>query len=89
METTQNKTDHSGYLSDDQLMDLGRLKNGLDEIDVLIDHVNLLVADTGLPLRPIPTYHAKLMANDISMLSYTHQQAVQRIQDEAIARMAA
>lgn len=81
--------DYSGYLSDDQIVDLGRLKNGLDEIDMLIELVNQLAADTGLSLRPIPTYHAKLMANDISMLAYAHQQAVQRIQAEVMARMAA
>lgn len=101
METTQNKAvpgrtamqytqvDYTGYLTDDQLADLSRLKNGLHKIGEMIDSVNSLASATGLELRTIPTFHAILMLNDISVLLYAHGQAVQRIQAEAMARMAA
>jgi len=81
--------DYSGYLTDDQLTDLVRLKTGLHKIGVLIDRVNALASATGLELRTVPTFHAILMLNDISILHYAHRQAVQRVQAEAVERMAA
>lgn len=87
--TTFTPPDYSGYLTDDQLEDLNRLKIGLHKISELIDRVNSLAAATGLELRTVPTFHAVLMLNDISVLFYAHRQAVQRVQAEAMARMAA
>lgn len=101
MITTQNKAapgrtamqytqpDYTGYLTDDQRDDLSRLQNGLDKIAEFVDRVNSLAAATGLELRQLPTYHSHLMANDISRIVYAHQQAVQRVQAEAMARLAA
>jgi len=87
--TTFTPPDYSGYLTDDQLADLARLKTGLHKIGVLIDRVNALASATGLELRTVPTFHAILMLNDISILHYAHRQAVQRVQAEAVERMAA
>lgn len=87
--TTFTPPDYSGYLTDDQLADLVRLKTGLHKIGELIDRVNTLASATGLELRTVPTYHTILMLNDISVLYYAHAQAVQRVQAEAMARMAA
>lgn len=86
---TFSQPDYSGYLTDDQLADLGRLKIGLEKIGEIIDRVNALASATGLELRLVPTFHAILMMNDISVLNYAHEQAVQRIQAAAIDRMAA
>jgi len=80
---------YSGFLTDEQIVDLGSLKIGLFKIDDLIERVNTLAADTGLPLREIPTYHPKLMSNDISMLFCAHEQALQRIQAAAMERLTA
>ena len=87
--STFTPPDYSGYLTDDQLEDLNRLKIGLHKIGELIDRVNSLASATGLELRTVPTYHAILMLNDISVLHYAHDQATQRIQAEAMERMAA
>ena len=87
--TTFTPPDYSGYLTDDQLTDLGRLKIGLHKIGELIDRVNALASATGLELRTVPSFHAVLMLNDISVLFYAHRQAVQRVQAEAMERMAA
>jgi hypothetical protein len=101
MEPTKNKAaparaamqntqpDYTCYLTDDNLADLGTLQNGLHKLGEMIDKVNALASATGLSLRTVPTYHAILMLNDISVIHYAHDQAVQRIQAEAMARLAA
>jgi hypothetical protein len=85
--TTFSPPDYDGYLTDDQLADLGRLHVALHKIGEMIDRVNFLAAATNLPLRAIPTFHAILMSNDISVLHFAHKQAVQRIQAEAMERL--
>lgn len=72
-ETPQN--DYSGLLSDDQILDLGRLKLGLYRIEDMIAAVNGLAADSGFELREIPAYFPKLMLNDISRLVRRHELA--------------
>ncbi len=68
--TPQN--DYSGLLSDDQILDLGRLKLGLSRIEEMIEVINGLAADSGFELREIPAYFPKLMLNDISRLITRH-----------------
>lgn len=84
--------DTTGILTDDQLADLGRIKISLWKIKDVIDHVNALAIDTGLPLRLIPAYPIALMSNDISRCAYAHETAEKRIRAaafEAVERMAA
>jgi hypothetical protein len=74
-------------LSDEQLIELVRIKTGILKIQKLIDQVNHAAAQTGLPLRQIVTWPAALMANDISQLNYSHDIAVQLAQVEAMQRL--
>lgn len=87
--TTFAPPDYEGYLTEAQLDDLSRLKLGLHKIGEMIDRVNALASATGLELRLVPTFHAILMLNDISVLRYAHGQAITRIQDAAVDRIAA
>lgn len=95
MDTTNNKTaqpDTTGILTDDQLVDLGRIKIGLHKAEEIIERINTLAIDTGLPLRLIPIYPLKLVSNDISMLFFAYEAAEKRIcaaAFEAVERMSA
>ena len=77
--------DITGLLTDGQLVDLGRIRLGLDKITELIEIVNSLALDMGLPLRPVSEVSAALMGNDISRLVCAHDQAEQRIRKAAFA----
>lgn len=77
--------DLAGALTDEQLVDLGRIKLGLDKAEEIIEHINNLIIDTGLPLRLIQIYPLKLVSNDISILMVAHEAAEKRIKASALA----
>lgn len=84
--------DTTGILTDEQLIDLGRIKIALWKIEELIISVNNLALDACLPIRAIPTIPLALAENDISIIVYAHEQAESRIRAAAFAaveRMAA
>lgn len=84
--------DITGILTDEQFVDLGRIRIGLWKIEELIGIVNSLAADAGLPIRAISTNPIALAENDISRIVYAHEQAEKRIAAAAFAaveRMAA
>lgn len=77
--------DTTGILTDEEIFDLGRIRIGLDKAEEIIEHINSLSRETGLPLRQIQTYPLKLMSNDISVLMFAHDAAEQRIKAAAFA----
>jgi len=77
--------DLTGILTDDQITDLGRIKIGLHKAEELVEHINTLATDTGLPLRLIPIYPLKLTANDIVVLMTAHNAGENRIREAAFA----
>jgi hypothetical protein len=77
--------DTTGILTDDRLIDLGRIKIGLLKIYDLIESVNALAAAAGLEIRPIPTNPVTLAENDISRIVFAHEQAENRIKQAAFA----
>ena len=74
-----------GLLTEQQIVDLGRIVLGIYRIQDVIQRINLLAQETGLPLRLIPEYHAALLGNDISQLMFSHDLAEKRIAAAAFA----
>jgi len=77
--------DTTGILTDDQVFDLGRIRIGLDKVEEVIENVNALAIETGLPLRLVPVHPLKLTVNDIVVLMFAHNAAEQRIRAAAFA----
>jgi hypothetical protein len=67
-----------GLLTDDQLMELGKIRVALDKIDNAIERVNKMIKHTGLDIRTIE-YEHRLPGNDISKLVYASCQAEKAI----------
>lgn len=74
-------------LTPEQVQELARISRGILQVQDLIDRVNEAAAATGLQLRPILTWPAALMANDISQLTFSHNLAIQELQQEAFNRL--
>lgn len=87
-----NEPSTEGLLTDFQFEELVRICAGLRKIQEAIDRLNGFAADTGLPLRQIPTFTLGQMGNDVSKLFFAHELAEKRIRAaafEAVERMAA
>lgn len=74
-------------LTSDQIQELQRISRGIIQVQELIDRVNEAAAATGLQLRPILTWPAALMANDISQLTFSHNLAIQQRFDAAMNQL--
>ena len=71
-------------LSDAEIVELGRIKLGINKIDKLIAHLNALTLATGLPLRRIDKTQFALLENDISILARGHELAEDAIKISAM-----
>lgn len=76
-------------LSDDDLVLLGRIQNGVLRIKDAIDRVNELVVQSGLSIRQIQKVDAALTGNDVYLLLVEHYRAVDEMRAEAMERLAA
>lgn len=74
-------------LDPDQLKDLSEISRQIVRLQKFIDAINARSAETGLGLRPIATWPAALMGNDISQLTFSHQLALQQLRAQVIERM--
>ena len=79
--------DTAGILSYEQIEDLGRIKIGLGKAEEIIETVNALAIETGLPLRLVQIYPLKLLSNDISVLMFAHEAAEKRIRAAAFSAL--
>lgn len=75
-------------LSDEQLLVLCRITDGIRKIQLATEKLNLLAHDSGVHLRPIPLHNFGMMGNDISVALCLHERAVIAARDAAIARIA-
>lgn len=77
--------DLTGLLTPDQLEHIYRLKSYIRKIQDAIDTANheasrlLVLRPDGEPLRRIELWPAALLANDLSMVLFAHEQADKRI----------
>lgn len=81
-----------GLLTDEQIIELGRIQLGLIKIREAIGRVNSLANESGFSLRAIPDFHLGMMGNDISQLMFSHELAEKRLAAaafEAVERLAA
>ena len=77
--------DTTGLLTEDQLIELGRIVSGCHKLQDTIKRINDAALHTGIPLRLMPEFHPVLMCNDISVLMHAHEQAEKRIREAAFA----
>ncbi|MGC2048295.1 MAG: hypothetical protein WA635_06770 [Gallionella sp.] len=57
----------------------------MDKITELVEAVNSLILELGLPIRPVSEVSPALTGNDITVLMVKHIQAEERIRDAAFA----
>ena len=67
--------DYEGHLTDDQLILLGRMKQGVYKIQDMIKHLNNLGRDSGLIFDNVNTNDLIMIVNDISRYAKKHEQA--------------
>lgn len=74
-------------LTNDDLEIIMRLLVGLNKWRELTEKINRMASEAGLPLRQIPDFHGGLMSNDISQVLFSHKLQVERVREEAMARL--
>lgn len=74
-------------LSDEQLLALVRISDGIRKVQLATEKLNLLAHDSGVHLRPIPLHNFGMMGNDISVALCLHEKAVIAARDASIERL--
>lgn len=72
-------------LTDAEIMQLGRIRLGLDKIKAASERLNELARETGFEIRPLDLIPVALMGNDLCVLVTSHYRAEQAAKVAAFA----